>query len=320
MLTLRIENRITLFPLGELPQSALDLLKDRLSFTNPAWLENQKHGYSNWRVPMELSFWREADDALVMPRGIIGQAIWILRDAGVQFQVDNQTRRLREVVFRFTGKLKGFQDEAVAAVMHRDFGTLSAPTGSGKTVMALAVIAKRRQPALIVVHNRELLNQWVDRIGAFLGVPADQVGVIGDGKLTVGEKITVALVQTLYKCSHGVAPHIGHLAVDECHRAPARTFTEAVTAFDSKFMLGLSATPWRRDGLSRLIYWFLGNKVYEVERDGLIEDGHILEAEVVIRETEFEPFSDPSKAYSQMLSELTGNQERNTLITEDVAQ
>jgi len=320
MLTLRIDNRLTLSPLGELPQSAIDLLKDRLSFTNPAWLENKKQGRSNWRVPVELRFWRLDDDALYMPRGFIGQAIWMLRDAGVQFQVDNQTRRLPEAGFRFAGRLKDFQNEAVAAVMRRDFSTLSAPTGSGKTVMALELIARRRQPTLVVVHNKELLNQWVDRIGAFLGIPADQVGSIGDGKTIMGEKITVALVQTLYKCSHEVAPHIGHLVVDECHRAPSRTFTEAVTAFDSKFMLGLSATPWRRDGLSRLIYWFLGNKVYEVERDSLIEDGHILEAEVIIRETDFEALSDPSEEYSRMLSELTQDSERNALIAGDVAK
>lgn len=320
MLTLRIDSRLTLSPLGELPECTLDFFKDRLSFTNPAWVENKKQGRSNWRVPMELRFWRLRGDALYMPRGFIGQAIWILRDTGIQFQVDNQTRRLPEESFRFNGQLKDFQEEAVTAVMRRDFGTLSAPTGSGKTVMALKVIARRRQPALIVVHTKELLKQWVDRIGAFQEIPAEQVGVIGEGKAKLGEKVTVALVQTLYKYSHVVAPHVSHLIVDECHRAPSRTFTEAVTAFDSKYMLGLSATPWRRDGLSRLIYWFLGNKVYEVERDDLIEEGHILEAEVIIRETDFEPFSDPSEEYSRMLSELTQDSERNALIARDVAK
>jgi superfamily II DNA or RNA helicase len=320
MVTLRIDNRITLFPLQELPQPTLDVLKNRLSFTNPAWLENQKQGHSNWRVPQELRFWGEVGNTLVIPRGFIRWTIWILRDAGVQFQVENQTRRLPGVDFRFTGQLKNFQEEALAAVLRRDFGTLSAPTGSGKTVMALAVIAERRQPSLIVVHNKELLNQWIDRIGVFLGLSADQVGVIGDGRQTIGQAVTVGMVQTLCKCAHEIAPHVGFLIADECHRCPSRTFTEAVTAFDSKFMLGLSATPWRRDGLSRLIYWFLGDKVHEVEREGLIEDGHILEAEVIIRETDFDPFSDPSEEYSRMLSELTQDSKRNALIAGDVVK
>jgi len=185
--------------------------------------------------------------------------------------------------------------------------------------MALWIIAERKQPALIVVHTKELLNQWIDRIDAFLGIPAAEVGIIGNGKRTIGDRITVALVQSLYKCADEVAPHIGHLIVDECHRAPSRTFTEAVTAFDCRYMLGLSATPWRRDKLSRLIFWHLGDVVHEVDRESLQESGDVLKAEVIIRETTFRPFSDPTTEYSKMLSELTEDTERNALIASDVA-
>jgi len=115
-----------------------------------------------------------------------------------------------------------------------------------------------------------------------------------------------------------VAPHIGFLIVDECHRAPARTFTEAVTAFDCRYMLGLSATPWRRDGLSRLIYWYLGSKVYEVERQELTEAGHLVAPEVIYRPTAFVTSYDPSEEYAQMLSELAADPERNALIVADV--
>jgi len=171
-----------------------------------------------------------------------------------------------------------------------------------------------------VVHTKELQNQWIDRIETFLGIPAPEVGIIGGGKMMVGDKITVALVQSLYKCASEIAPHIGHLIVDECHRAPSRTFTEAVTGFDCRYMTGLSATPWRRDGLSRLIYWYLGDKVHEVDKEALVDAGHVLQAEVVWRETEFNPYHDPSTAYSSMLSELTQDSARNALIAEDVAR
>lgn len=110
------------------------------------------------------------------------------------------------------------------------------------------------------------------------------------------------------------------MVVDECHRCPSRTFTEAVTAFDSAYMLGLSATPWRRDGLSRLVFWHLGSKVHEIDRGALVEDGHILAAEVIFRKTAYEPISDPSEEYSRMLSELTANHERNALIVRDIVQ
>jgi superfamily II DNA or RNA helicase len=93
-----------------------------------------------------------------------------------------------------------------------------------------------------------------------------------------------------------------------------------VVAFDSKYMLGLSATPWRRDGLTRLIYWHLGDKVHEVDKDVLLDAGHILQAEVVWRKTSFEPTYDPSEEYPRMLSELTRDMARNALIASDVAQ
>jgi len=93
-----------------------------------------------------------------------------------------------------------------------------------------------------------------------------------------------------------------------------------VTAFDCRYMTGLSATPWRRDGLSRLIYWHLGDKVHEVDQEALVEAGHVLEAEVIWRETDFRPTFAPSEEYSRMLSELTQDPARNALIAEDVAK
>jgi superfamily II DNA or RNA helicase len=236
----------------------------------------------------------------------------------VAFEIIDSRSTLPPVAFNFQGTLKPFQEAAGKDIMARDFGTLSAPTGCGKTIMALAVIAERKQPTLIVVHTKELLNQWVDRIGAFLGIPREEIGIIGAGKKTLGEKITVALVQSLYKCAEEVAPHIGHLVVDECHRAPSRTFTEAVTGFDSRYMLGLSATPWRRDGLSRLIFWYVGDLAHEVSKPDLIETGDVLRADVITRETDFQTSFDPSEEYTRMLSELTQDPGRNVLIAKDV--
>ena len=124
--------------------------------------------------------------------------------------------------------------------------------------MALYVIAERKQPALVIVHTKELLYQWQARAVQFLGLQKDEIGLIGDGKKTIGDRLTIGIVNSVYKIAADIREHAGHLIVDECHRCPSRTFTEAVTAFDSRYMLGLSATPWRRDKLSKLIYWHLG--------------------------------------------------------------
>jgi superfamily II DNA or RNA helicase len=186
--------------------------------------------------------------------------------------------------------------------------------------MGLALIAQRRQPTVVVVHTKELAYQWIQRIEQFLGIPADRVGLIGAGKKRLGDRITVALVQTLYRMTDAVVPRVGFLVVDECHRTPSRTFTEAVTAFDCQYMLGLSATPWRRDRLSKLIFWHLGDVHHEVNQRHLEEKGHILKADVIFRPTRFSPYFDPVNEYTRMLSELTADDERNRLIAGDVAQ
>lgn len=296
------------------------ILIEKLTVSNPKWIENARMSRWNRGTPKVLRFYdKTGAGGLWIPRGYIRQLILLCRRYGIKHELDDQRRAMEMKDFNFAGRLKQFQKEAVGVMLAKDFGTLCAPTGSGKTVIALNMIAERRQPALIVVHTKELAFQWVDRISAFLGIPVDDVGFIGGGKKVIGQKVTVALVQSLYKFAETAAQKTGFLIVDECHRCPSRTFTEAVTCFDSKYMLGLSATPWRRDNLSKLIFWHLGDVHHEVDKNRLIKKGYVLPAEVIVRETDFEPYYDPVNEYSKMLSELTTDDVRNRLIASDVA-
>lgn len=305
--------------LSDVPKKLYRAVCSRLTLNNPKWLENNKMGRWNGNTPEHLRFYEKTDSGLIAPRGFIRQLIGTAHKHNISYRIEDQRRSLPEIDFTFQGKLRPFQEQAATDILSRDFGTLSAATGSGKTVIALYIISERKQPALIVVHTKELLNQWIDRIVSFLNIPKEEIGIIGGGKKTMGDKITVALVQSVYKCADEVSSCVGHLVVDENHRTPSRTFTEAVTAFDSKYMMGLSATPWRRDGLSKLIYWHIGDVVHEVYKAALIENGDILQADVVVRETNFTTCLDPSNEYSKMLSELTQDTERNRLIARDVA-
>jgi len=302
------------------PEALAGEIRRRLTFDNPKYLDAEKMGRWTGEIEPDLRCYQNTAAGLAVPRGFCRQLVFACRRHGVKIDITDRRRTLAEAGFNFLGALKPFQAEAAEAMLAKDFGTLSAPTGSGKTVIALSIIAERRQPALIVVHTKELAFQWIDRIEQFLGIPAEEIGLIGAGKKTLGDRITVALVQSLYKCSREVAPYIGNLIVDECHRTPSRTFTEAVGAFDSKYMLGLSATPWRRDKLSKLIFFYLGDVQHEVDRGRLQERGDILSAEVITRETDFRPYSDPSTEYSAMLSELTQDAGRNRQICEDIAE
>jgi len=315
--SLKISNLVTIQTVSE---SLKREIRNRLTIPNPVWEENERMGRWNGNTPHLLHYYEETPSGLIIPRGFLPQLIGMAKQCDERYQIEDQRRVLPEVNFQFHGQLRPFQEKAVKNLLSREMGTLAAPTGSGKTVIALYIIAQRRQPALIITHTKELLNQWTNRIEQFLRIPPNEIGRIGDGERNVGKKITVALVQTLYKCASQVSPHIGYLIIDECHRTPARTFTEAVSAFDCKYMTGLSATPWRRDRLSKLIFLYVGNVVHEVDKLSLIETGDVLRAEVVTRETHFIPNSDPQTEYSTMLSELTEDRTRNILIAQDVAK
>lgn len=305
--------------LDDVPPRLREELVGRFTLTNPQWLDRKRLGRWHAGTPQTLRFYGTFRESLFLPRGYTRRLLSLCRSRGVPCELADRRRTLPEEDFAFRGRLRPFQERAVQDLASREFGTLAAPTGSGKTVIGLALVARRRQPALVVVHTRELFDQWLARIEEFLGIPRAEIGRIGGGAKTFGGKVTVALVQSLYRCADQVSERVGHLVVDECHRTPSRTFTEAVRSFDCRYMLGLSATPWRRDRLTQLIFWHLGDVAHEVHREVLLASGDVLPAEVLIRETAFEPLADPVTEYPRMLQELTEDEDRNALIARDVA-
>jgi len=292
--------------------------QETLTIQNPEYIDKKRLGRWIGKTPKLIKCYGKFKDKLIVPRGFGSQFVRIAKRHNVPVDYDDQRRILPEIDFEFHGKLKPFQVKATSDVLKRDFGTLSAATGSGKTVMGLYLISVRKQPTLIIVHTKELLIQWTERTETFLDIPREEIGIIGAGKKKIGEKITVALVQSLYKCAEEVKNHFGYVIVDECHRAPSRTFTDAITCFDCKYMTGLSATPYRRDKLSKLIYWYVGDVLHEVDKDELIDRGDILQADVVIRNTSFETDLDASIEYSIVLKQLTQDIHRNRLICRDI--
>lgn len=315
---IEIKNELFLTSLSD--KFSLEIIS-RLTIPNPAFQEAERMGRWTGNMVRDLKFYRRTNEGLAIPRGFLVQLINMARSAGESVEINDYRWTMPEVDFIFRGQLRDFQRQAVADMLNNNFGTLNAPTGSGKTVMALAIIAARRQPTLIIVHNKELLNQWIDRIGQFLDIPKTEIGQIGAGKKVIGRQITVGIINSIYPIAAPLLKHhIGHLVVDECHRTPSRTFTEAVSAFDCRYLLGLSATPYRRDGLTKLISWHLGDCRHNINRNELEQTGDIVPAEVIFRHTQFNSLADPSNEYTRMLSELTEDRDRNIQITADVVR
>lgn len=291
-------------------------VKNRLTMENPKYLEAEKMGRWTGNLEPSLYFYEETGSGLVCPRGAAKQLYCLCKKHGEGVRVVDNRRTLPEVDFAFHGTLKAFQEQPVTDCMGYDFGLLSAPTGGGKTAMACHMIAQRRQPALIVVHTKELLAQWQDRVKQFLGIDA---GIIGGGKHEI-RPVTVATIQSLVKCAPEIAEHFGYLILDECHKAPAMQYVKAIENFDCRYMTGLSATPYRRDGLSKVIFWHVGDVAGQVDKAELVEGGNLCPAEVVWVGTGFTTAIDATDLYSKALSELTEDEPRNRLIARTVAE
>ncbi|HIJ77950.1 MAG: DEAD/DEAH box helicase [Desulfobulbaceae bacterium] len=296
--------------------SLLEALKKQLTIDNPQYKDAQKYGrWMGKKLKPHLYFYAQQGDTITFPRGYANQAILLARKfMRCAPQIIDLRSELAPIDFNFTGQLRPYQQEAIEAITKRDFGVLEAGTGSGKTVIALAVIAKRRQPTLVLVHTKELLYQWVERVQAFLNIEA---GLIGDSKFEI-KPITIAIVNSARKHLDKLAPHFGQICVDECHRVPSTLFTEVVTAFSCRYLLGLSATAFRRDGLTKLIYMYLGDRVHKVDLHDLHQSGAVLKPQFIQRATEFRYVYRGN--YQALMKALTGDKTRNALIVADIVK
>jgi len=165
-LTITISHNLQL---ANVPAEIMEILTEKFEFLNPKWLENERMGRWNRGTSKSLRFYDKVGTAgLWIPRGFMRQLVLLCRRHKINYEIDDRRLNLPPKNFSFKGKLRPFQQNAVDEMLARDFGTLNSATGSGKTIMALYMVARRRQPALIVVHTKELASQWIERIGTFL--------------------------------------------------------------------------------------------------------------------------------------------------------
>lgn len=313
--------------LYNLPDHLDDKFKTDYMVINPLWLENQKRGrWNNPKIKKYIFGFSATLKRLSLPAAAFEYVKETLKKNDLPFKVYD-TRINKPAKIRFKASLRDFQTVACKKVLKQNYGTLVAPTGAGKTIMGLYITAERKQKTLIVVHTQELAEQWTKRISSFLNVKETEVGRIGGGQFQIGTKITVALIQSVYNRIDSLKEQFGMVIADECHRAPSRMFTEALNKFNCNYRLGLTATPFRRDHLERIIFWYLGDIRHRVNKDYLIDNGYILKPQYIMRGTNFkEPKTktgveiDPTADYSKMLSVLTENRIRNILIVDDVAK
>ncbi len=224
-----------------------------------------------------------------------------------------------------TFKLFDFQELAIDCFDDKDSGILVAPSGSGKTIMGLELIARKAQPALIIVHKKQIFNQWLERIEHFLQIPKREIGQFSSTKKTIKSPITVAMIQSLIKAENleKLSSNFGLILVDECHHIPAKMFRQTITKFNPYYLYGLTATPKRKHNDEKLIYIYTGNIVYQIPRDYNLAFPKRKETEklkIIIKETPLSlPFNIKSDDLQLLSRILIFDSRRNLLIAEDIA-
>jgi len=258
-LTVTLANLIY-FEKAQLPQVLANRLIRLAAFQNPEFYKAQAMRISVWGKPRVVGNAENYPQHIALPRGCLDAALDLLRANGIACDLRDERLGGDSIDVAFAGTLRLDQEAAVAGMLHHDTGVLCAPTAFGKTVTAAAMIARRGVNTLVLVHRTELLKQWQERLQAFLGVGQGVVGTIGGGKAKPTGKIDIAVMQSLSRQGevNPLVENYGHVIVDECHHVGAASFDAILKRSKAKYVLGLTATPIRRDGQQPIIFMQCG--------------------------------------------------------------
>jgi superfamily II DNA or RNA helicase len=307
---------------ANLPPSMVMRLMRLAAFQNPEFYRAQAMRFPTFGKPRIVSCAALHPRHVALPRGCLDEAIALLRSHEVETNIEDRREDGVALSVRFLGSLRGDQAAAFSALAPHDFGVLAATTAFGKTVVAAAMIAHRGCSTLVLVHRRELLTQWMERLKTFLSVEAGDIGMIGGGRRKPTGRIDVALIQSLVRkgeVSDLVAGY-GQLIVDECHHLSAASFELVARRSKARYVLGLSATVARKDGHHPIIFMQCGPVRHRVDaKSQAAQRG--FEHRVRLRETGFQlppGMTTDRLSIPAIYAALAQDENRNTLIFDDV--
>ena len=294
----------------------INFLKEELNFTNSEYFIKKKSGKNTFGTEKYFKLVEETENQIIIPRGFIGKLLRFCKEQNLEFDFQDNRKLRNEISYTFNATLRNHQEKSIESVSKKDFGVIVAPPASGKTIMGLKIIADKRQPALIVVHRKQLLEQWQERVQAFLGIPKQEIGIIGQGKTKIGKQITIATIQSLPKQIEQIHNQFGTILVDECHHIPAETFRNTIDKLNTFYLYGLTATPFRKYNDDKLIFAFLGEIISEITSNEIENFQH---AQIIVRNTNLDvPFNSKTDNFETLSKILVHDSERNKLILNDI--
>ncbi len=234
----------------ELPASFIDRLIRLSAFQNPEFYSAQAMRLSTFGKPRVISCAEEFSNHVALPRGSFQELLDLLQTNRIAAEVSDQRFVGNPVDAHFHGELRPIQKEAAKALAAFDDGILCAPTAFGKTAVAARLIEMRMVNTLILVHRRQLMDQWRERLALFLDLNLKDIGQIGGGKTSRTGRIDLAVMQSLVRKEEvkDLVAEYGQVIVDECHHVSAFTFERVLRKVKAKYVVGLTATPVRKDG------------------------------------------------------------------------
>ncbi len=308
---------------NDLPPALRNRLVRLAAFQNPEFYRAQAMRLSTYEKPRIIACAEDLTAHVGLPRGCFEEVIALLSELKIKPIIRDERVAGTPQDFHFAGTLRPEQEQAVTAMLASDSGVLSATTAFGKTVVAAHLIAARGVNTLILVHRQQLLEQWVERLAFFLGLPEKTIGRLGGGHKKLNGVIDVALIQSLVRkgvVDDRVADY-GHLIVDECHHLSASSFELVARRAKARYVLGLSATVARKDGHHPIIFMQCGPVRHRVDAkqqaDARPFSHHVIVRPTGLRSTA-EPDSDRRIEYQSLCAEIIRSHPRNLMIRDDV--
>ncbi len=320
-LILTLANQLYI-PKQELSPSLRNRIIRIAAFPNPEFYRAQAMRQSTFGKPRIISCAEDYPEHLALPRGCLDELSTLLKSLGIEINVVDRRLAGSSLEVQFQGTLSELQEKSARSLSEHETGVLVAPTAFGKTVIGAWLIAKRQTNTLVLVHNRQLMDQWISRLQRFLNLPSDLPGQIGGGKKQTTGKIDVAMLQSLFRDGEvdPIVEQYGQLIADECHHISARSFELVARAAKARFITGFSATVERKDGHHPIIFMQCGPIRHRVKQEDQ-QAVHPMDRVVITRLTGFMLPDNLTQLKSLTIHDvydsLIQDHARNQLIIED---
>ncbi len=305
-----------------LPTTLINRLVRLAAFQNPEFYSAQAMRLPTFAIPRIIGCAELLSHHVALPRGCMDQVEELFESLGIRIRLTDERNSGRPVDTTFVGELTLDQKAAADALLQHDTGVLAATTAFGKTVVAASIIAARKTNTLILVHRRQLLDQWIARLSSFLDLPPKEIGQIGGGKRKPTCTIDVAIIQSLVRKGEvdDIVGDYGQLIIDECHHLSAVSFEAVARRCKARYVLGLSATVTRKDGHHPIIFMQCGKVRFRVDARQQANQRPFNHC-VILRHTKYalSPEMDPDRPPVQKIyTELSHDGARNDMIFDDV--